>query len=164
MPGADLVNIPNLCRHLGLVEGKDYVFCNQYNQVIGFDLQYLVTVYNALDVLLSVGAGEGFGIPIIEAQACGTPVIAGDWTAMTELVKGGHLIDRSDAFAQYTMFEAFLYRPHVRAVELKIESEYKKQTNMTAAMQYIRENYDADVVYQKYWKPVMDEIKRDIGG
>ena len=31
--------------------------------------------YNALDVLLAASMGEGFGVPVIESLACGTPVI-----------------------------------------------------------------------------------------
>ena len=42
--------------------------------------------YSAMDVLLATSRGEGFGLPVIEAQACGTPVIASNWTAQAELV------------------------------------------------------------------------------
>ena len=41
------------------------------------------------DVLLNPSMGEGFGIPILEAQACGVPVIASDHSAMTELTQAG---------------------------------------------------------------------------
>ena len=160
--GGDLVNLVELLRSLGLRDGEDYAFCNQYALMNGFPPDYMARVYSSLDVLLAVGAGEGFGIPIIEAQACGTPVIAGDWTAMSELVNAGHLISKKDAFAQYSVYGAFLYRPHVRAVELAIESEYKKRTPTAKAVEWIRANYDADVVYQKHWLPVMAEIERDL--
>ena len=33
--------------------------------------------------------GEGFGLPIIEAQACGTPPVVTDHSAMTELAGAG---------------------------------------------------------------------------
>jgi glycosyltransferase involved in cell wall biosynthesis len=47
--------------------------------------------YRACDVLLSPG-NEGFGLPAIEAQACGTPVILGDWGTGPELAGDGWLV------------------------------------------------------------------------
>lgn len=63
--------------------------CDQYHYAVGHSPDYMVTFYNAIDVLINPSMGEGFGIPIMEAQACGTPVIVNDFTAMTELVAGG---------------------------------------------------------------------------
>jgi glycosyltransferase involved in cell wall biosynthesis len=157
--GGDLVNLPELCRSLGLEENKDYGFCNQYNLAFGFPVEYMPKVYSSLDVLLAVGAGEGFGIPIIEAQACGCPVIVGDWTAMPELVNTGQLIAKKDAFPQYSAFGSFLFRPHVRAVELAIEAVRKHPGCPQTTIQWIHDNYDADVVLEKYWKPVFAEIE-----
>ena len=47
---------------------------------------YLRGAYNAFDVLLHCGNSEGFGLPIVEAQACGTPVVANACSAVTELL------------------------------------------------------------------------------
>ena len=44
----------------------------------------LVRLYNISDVLLGASKSEGFGIPIVEAQMCGTPVITTNCTAMSE--------------------------------------------------------------------------------
>ena len=46
----------------------------------------LATVYNAVDVFVLPTMAEGFGLPIIEAQACGTPVLATDFSACSELL------------------------------------------------------------------------------
>jgi glycosyltransferase involved in cell wall biosynthesis len=54
----------------------------------------LVALYNAADVFISTSRGEGFGLTIAEALACGTPVIAQNVSAIPEVVgPGGILID-----------------------------------------------------------------------
>jgi glycosyltransferase involved in cell wall biosynthesis len=46
-------------------------------------------IYNHFDVFMLLTGGEGFGIPILEAQAAGIPVITTDYTTGRELV-GDH--------------------------------------------------------------------------
>ena len=46
-------------------------------------------IYSGLDVLLNPAMGEGFGIPVLEAQACGMPVIVTDHSAMSRGWEGG---------------------------------------------------------------------------
>lgn len=53
----------------------------------GFDYKKMNEVYNMMDAFFLTTSGEGFGIPIIEAMACGIPVIATDYTTTKELVK-----------------------------------------------------------------------------
>jgi glycosyltransferase involved in cell wall biosynthesis len=50
-------------------------------------------IYNLFDVMVLPTAGEGFGLPILEAMAAGVPVIATDYTSCVELLEGrGELI------------------------------------------------------------------------
>lgn len=50
-------------------------------------------IYNLFDVMALPTAGEGFGLPILESMAAGTPVIATDYTSCVELLEGrGELI------------------------------------------------------------------------
>jgi len=49
----------------------------------------MVRMYQAADVLLNATCSEGFGVPILEAQLCGTPVITNKTTAMPEITKYG---------------------------------------------------------------------------
>lgn len=48
----------------------------------------LATMYNACDVVLNCTKGEGFGLPIFEAFATGTPVIGNAFSSMPELIDG----------------------------------------------------------------------------
>ena len=47
----------------------------------------MVDLYNCLDVFVLPTAGEGFGIPTVEAMACGTPVAVTNYTTAWELIK-----------------------------------------------------------------------------
>ena len=47
------------------------------------DEEAMATWYNGLDVLSLCSYGEGFGLPLIEAQSCGIPVITTDGSAMS---------------------------------------------------------------------------------
>lgn len=47
----------------------------------------LVQIYQTFDLFLQVAICEGFGMPQVEAAACGVPIASVDYSAMTEIVK-----------------------------------------------------------------------------
>ena len=54
-------------------------------------------VYNAADVLVYPSSYEGFGMPVLEAMACGTPVVALNNTSFPEFAGGvAHLIENAE--------------------------------------------------------------------
>ncbi|MDD1428132.1 glycosyltransferase family 4 protein, partial [Dolichospermum sp. ST_sed9] len=58
------------------------------------DKARLIQIYNAADVLLAPSLYEGFGLTIVEAMACGTPVITSNVSSLPEVVgDAGILID-----------------------------------------------------------------------
>lgn len=66
------------------------IFADQYAQIAGMMTDDLMCDwYNALDVLLECSYAEAFGVPMIEAQACGTPVISTYGSAMIENNRSG---------------------------------------------------------------------------
>jgi glycosyltransferase involved in cell wall biosynthesis len=52
----------------------------------------LVALYNLAELFVFPSWYEGFGIPIIEAMACGTPVIASDRYSIPEVAGGAALL------------------------------------------------------------------------
>lgn len=55
---------------------------------IGADKAELPYLYSAFDVYFTTTQGEGWGLPALESMACGTPVIAPDWSALGSWAKG----------------------------------------------------------------------------
>jgi glycosyltransferase involved in cell wall biosynthesis len=53
-----------------------------------FPDEHLPLLYQAADAFVFPSLAEGFGLPILEAMACGTPVICSDTTAMPEVAGG----------------------------------------------------------------------------
>ena len=65
-----------------------------HDPMYGLTVQDLNALVNSFDVFVSTSRGEGFGMTIAEALACGVPVIAQNVSAIPEVVgPGGELID-----------------------------------------------------------------------
>ena len=157
------VNLPELCAWLEL--GPDAVrFCDQYTYLLGFPTSYMAKAYGAMDVHMLPSMGEGFGIPIVEAQACGTPVIVGDWTAMSELCFSGWKIPKEDAEPWWTPLATYQYRPHiggiVNALERSYEGRGKEHLRKKARVGAL--DYDADLIAERYWKPVLEAVEESL--
>lgn len=50
----------------------------------GHTEQGLLNTYNAMDVYMTTTQGEGFGLPALEAMACGVPCIVPRWSALSD--------------------------------------------------------------------------------
>ena len=57
------------------------------NVQVGVDNNVLAAIINMFDVYVQWANSEGFGMPIIEAAACGTPVIGVDYSAMSDCIR-----------------------------------------------------------------------------
>ena len=56
--------------------------------------EQLAVLYSAADLYVSTSWGEGFGLTLLEAMACGTPVVAQNCSAISEVVgPGGVLVE-----------------------------------------------------------------------
>jgi len=125
----------------------------------------MVDAYNGMDVLTNVALGEGFGIPILEAQACGTPVIVGDWTSMSELCFAGWKVLKEEALPIYhDYFDAFQWQANAAAIADRMEQAYQAKGDQLLRNQARRGAlpYDADDITRQYWKPVLKEMQEII--
>lgn len=134
-------------------------FVNQYLYRMNMPQQALAALYTDADVLLATSAGEGFGVPVIEAQACGTPVIVSNWTAQPELVGDGWIVDGQplwDAFQN-----SWFFTPTVSEIIRALEQAYQRPRGIVSedATKFAAA-YEADFVYAEHWRPIFETIAR----
>ena len=74
--------------------GDKIIFTTKLTQDDGLKVAEMANLYNMFDVFTSLSGGEGFGIPLIEAQACGVPVVYTNYSGQAEIcVEGGLPVD-----------------------------------------------------------------------
>lgn len=145
---------------------------------ITFPQQYMYTIgritppmlndwYGAIDVLMAVSYGEGFGVPVIEAQAAGTPVIVNDAAAMTELRGPGWKVRGQPWWHDFHGEDWQV--PFIGDIVQALERAYEEYRSGAAGKRRERARrfalrYDADLVTRKYWVPVLAELgaERDL--
>ena len=84
-----LCGIPCHLRVVGRLsdEQREVLLANQveYSSVIGISDEQMVQEYRACDMLVFASTYEGFGLPIVEAQATGRPVVTSNVYSMPEV-------------------------------------------------------------------------------
>jgi glycosyltransferase involved in cell wall biosynthesis len=137
---------------------EQVVFVNQYQNRMGIPNDVLACIYTGFDVLLAATYGEGFGITVIDAQACGTPVIVNDFTAQPELVGDGWKVKGQPLWdaAQSAWFNV----PNVQDIVSALNAAYERRGDRksTQARDFVVQNYDADVVYETMWRPFLASL------
>lgn len=93
-----------LADYVGLPRDKILLAAKSFE----FTEEELAGWYNSFDVLVNLSRGEGFGIPMLESQACGTPVITTKFSACTELVDGHGICIPPKAIDCYTLKTQYL--------------------------------------------------------
>ena len=125
---------------------------------LGMTNEVVAALYPAFDVLLNPSMGEGFGIPILEAQACGCPVIASDHSAMSELTQAGWLVQGEPWWD--SLQSSFFISPSIGSIHDALESAYGERDNQElrdGAVAFAQQ-YDADRVTAEFWAPALEKL------
>ncbi len=120
----------------------------------------MAKMYNACDVTMACTYSEGFGMPINESMACGTPVVAGNYTSMTELLKPvipELLVDPITTFWQQVPARYFLadMDKGVEALEKVANTDPSHYTKNLA--DYSRKTWDWRTLIGPQWKKFFKE-------
>ncbi len=134
-----------------------------------YDEEVMSEIYSGFDVFCLPTKGEGFGRPIIEAQACGTPVIVSNNTSGPELCRMGWLIDTHWDDAEYLGSNVWRYPPRPSAILDALEKAYEfacvslegpvaSRRTRQAISKSVAE-FTWDNVWSEYWTPIMAKVE-----
>lgn len=173
-------NLIRMLNTVGLVVDQDVFFVDQYQYLLSVPAPQMALAYSAMNVLLNVTMKEGFGVPLVEAQACGVPVITGDWTANAELCSAGWKVARLEAEVYgRTIYDDALYgplggygvMPRVSSIVEALEKSYCYHhcARQEGAAYDIADrarafalDYDVRRVAIDYWKPMLNQLEARI--
>ena len=114
----------------------------------------LATYYSAMDVLLATSMGEGFGVPTIEAQACGTRVIGSGWAATEDLVSDECWLVPGNPVWDAQQ-KAWWQTPQVPAIVEALKQAYEKgKTKSPQAVEFAQQ-FHTETVWKEYWMPIL---------
>jgi glycosyltransferase involved in cell wall biosynthesis len=121
--------------------------------------------YRVADVLLHPSGGEGCGLTLMEAQACGTPPITCQWTAMRDYNwSGWHIPTNTHKAGGEPVWDAlggFHFRPTQRAILqcLNMAWAHRDSAELREAAVNGAQEYHIDRVIADYWMPALQRVE-----
>lgn len=153
----DQIDLRVLARACGIEDRV--IFADQYAMRLGIDPAVLAAIYSTSDVLLASSAGEGFGIPVIEAQACGLRAIVSDFSAQPELVGDGWTVGGQPMWNPTQ--HAWLFSPSIAEISRALEASYNAPRGRSKKAEAHGALYRADTVYDAMWRPLLAKLEAD---
>jgi FkbM family methyltransferase len=154
-------HLPTVVELTGLDKNR-VIFPSQAHFVSGqLSPAYLAQCYQAGDVYLSASHGEGFGIPIIEAQACGLPAVLADNSAQHDLLFAGW---HTPCVTYMPVAGMTWERPLVDAMVGNLESAYRARGDnlLRAKARAGAEAYSIDRVWADRMAPALEAIAAEL--
>lgn len=153
------VNLAEMASDMGILD--KVIFMPAYEQIAGMlPEEFVAKWFSSIDVLSLCSYGEGFGVPLIEAQACGTPVVATDCSAMTELARPAGWLVEGIRFWN-PAHRAWWVRPDENGIVKAWEKAYQdagSEQRAARARKFALE-YDINAVRDAYWAPFMAKME-----
>lgn len=150
------LDLPRLVLELGL-DPASVQFRDIYPQVSGaFDDTLMADWYGMLDVLMNCSYAEAFGVPLIEAQACGTPVVTTRASAMTELSDHGWAVSGQPFWNH--VHGSWWTRPDVKMIVRALEKAHAHGPKRREESRAFTEAFDCQSAGERHWKGIVGEL------
>lgn len=152
MGGFDLGNLIKACG----IPREAVTIANRNELQLGYSDADMAALYSTFDVLLMATYGEGFGVPVLEMQACGGRVIASNWAATADLVSEDCWLVEGQPFWDEPQ-RAFYQIPFLGSITNALEEAYKADRGPSAASRRFALQFDVETVWEQYWQPFFSD-------
>ena len=154
------VNLRQLAQMFGIADRV--VFPPLIGLALGIPDSFLNLLYNAADVFTLISLTESFGLPALEAQAAGTPVILTGGGALAELCFSGHLVE-CDPLPGWLWAHGSQWKlPRVDSIVRRLRYA-ASQRNLIGPRDHAREgalSLDVNVVFDRYMLPALEAFEQ----
>lgn len=153
-------HLPRLAEACGL-DMNSVIFPDPVDYRVGIEPTDLAGFYTAADVCLQLSLGGGFEIPVIEAQACGTRVIATDWTGPKDLIaEDGFRVSGQLWWDEAQL--AWWKTPSIASIVNQLENAYdvvKEKGRHSETSRKFAKQFDSAKVWNHYWMPFLKTLQ-----
>jgi len=131
---------------------------------MGLEVPDLVKIYNAMDLYVQYAICEGFGMPQVEATACGVPIASTDYSAMEDVLQWtkGYPIRIQKMYRELETNAERVFPDNDHLVEIMINHLMLSPEEKAAKSQEVRDatvaRYDWDDC-AKVWMDYIDTYK-----
>lgn len=154
--------IRDYCKFLGIEAHLRYD--DHYNVLYKYPKTRVAELMNTFDVLANPSTQEGFGLPIVEAQACSVPVITTNYSSMPELITKdtGWLVEPIQK--RFTQLGSYVAVVPSRGVYEALQLAYKAKRNKMGkkARKNMVNNFDTKLVFNRYWLPYLKRLHDEL--
>lgn len=156
------VNVKQLAARIGLPR-QTLMFTDSWKRHVGYTSRGMSKFYNVIDCYVGTERGAGFSMPLLEASACGTPVIGTRHAAMPERVKhgdNGYLVDPTVTETnQMTGVNAI---PSVDDIALALEQVYQNDWDPESVRSTVIPEFDVETVVEGTMLPAIEDVLESV--
>ena len=154
------VHIPLMIKTFG-IDPTTISIVDPYRYRTGFPSAELAVLARASDVLVLPSRGEGFGLPLVEFQACGCPVITTRFASQQELCFGGWLIEGEPEWSPQS---SLVMKPGIAALAEALQATYEDRDNPTRRQLALdgARDYQIDYIFERYARPAIMTIAENV--
>lgn len=145
------LDIMGYAEKLGIQEAVEVAGLDESDR--SYPPEYIADLYRASDVLLFPSFAEGFGVPLIESQACGTPVITTDAGPMRELTQMGTAV-RSISHPDRPGWSQPDTKELAKAIERWMEFRHSRKNDNS-----VMQEYAVEAVVEDCFLPILEELR-----
>lgn len=158
--------IKEYAQYLGIL--PRVIFMNDYLAMYMSTSDMMAKEYNCCDAILHPSQTEGFGLCIIEAQACGKPAIVQDCQSMPEIIIEGKTgFAAKTLYKRFTSDSSFVHVADPQSIYECMEKTYQliktdREKVQKDCREWVVNNFNIDLLVKEKWIPFLENLQNEL--